>query len=131
MSSPQLSFSAIRPTDRPTSYRRLVRAVDDACDAVGLGVAAAAAGVRDTDLRGMLDGRNGRRLPAEVAAAVADVVGAGALRDAITTAVRELFGLVEPESDRDYIHRIEGALLNFGAPGADYLARCRREARRG
>jgi hypothetical protein len=114
----------------PTWHRRLLRATEDAVDALGLSVAAAAAGVRDTDLRGMLDGRNGRKLPTEVAAAIAQRV-TGDLRAAILDSIRGLFGLHEPEDDAAYIHRIEGALLTFGAPGGEALARCRREARRG
>lgn len=112
-------------------YRRMVRAVDDAVAVLGLEVAAGATGIAKADLRRMLDGRNGRRLPADVAAVVADRVGAGCYRDAILDAVRSLFGLHRPESDADYAHRLEAALLKFGEPGADMLARCRREARRG
>ena len=116
--------------DPGRSYRQLVRAVEDAIAVLGLDVAAGATGVGKSDLLAMISGRNGRRLPTDVAAVVADRVGVGAYRDAITAAVRELFGLVQPESDAEYAHRLERTLLRFGEPGADALAQARREARR-
>jgi hypothetical protein len=79
----------------------------------------------------LIDGRNGRRLDTRVAAIIAERVGAGIYRDAIVRAIKELFGLFEPENDREWAHRLEGALLCFGQPGAEKLAQCRREARRG
>lgn len=116
--------------DPSRAYRDLVRAVEDAIAVIGLDVAAGAVGVGKSDLRAMLDGRNGRRLPTDVAAVIARRVD-GSYRDHVLAAVRALFGIVDaPESDRDYIHRLEGALLRFGAVGEAELARCRREARR-
>lgn len=129
MSALSLDFG---PTERAANeYRRMVRAVDDAVAALGLEIAAGACGVPKADLRGMLDGRNGRRMSAEVAAVIAERVGPGSYRDAILDAVRSMFGLHAPEKDGEYIHRLEGALLKFGEPGGEVLARCRREARRG
>lgn len=116
--------------DPGRSYRQLVRAVEDAIAVLGLDVAAGATGIGKSDLLAMVQGRNGRRLPTDVAAVIADRVGHGKYRDAITGAVRALFGLVEPENDRDYAHRLESVLLRFGEPGASALAQARREARR-
>ena len=119
------------PTDRAAhDYRRMLRAVDDAVAAMGLDCAAGATGIPKADLRAMLDGRNGRRMPADIAAVIAERVGAGTYRDAILDAVRSMFGLHKPEDDAAYVHRLEGALLKFGEPGVEVLSRCRREARR-
>ena len=94
-------------------------------------VAAGAVGASKSDLRAMLDGRNGRRLPTDVAAVIARRVGAGVYRDRIITAIRALFDIADPpENDRDYVHRLEGAMLRFGSLGEAELAKCRREARR-
>lgn len=129
MSSLTLDFGAYDRTAR--EYRALVRAVDDAVAVLTLEVAAGAAGLSNkSDLRAMLDGRNGRRLPTDVAAVIAERVGAGIYRDSILNAVRAMFGLHQPESDALYIHRVEGVLLRFGEPGAAALAQARREARR-
>lgn len=128
MSSLMLDFGAADGAAR--AHRDLVRATDDAVGVLGLEVAAGAVGASKSDLRAMLDGRNGRRLPTDVAAVIARRVD-GSYRDHVLAAVRALFGIeAAPESDRDYIHRIEGALLRFGAVGEAELARCRREARR-
>lgn len=129
MSSLMLDFGAADGTAR--AYRDLVRATDDAVGVLGLEVAAGAVGVSKSDLRAMLDGRNGRRLPTDVAAVIARRVGAGVYRDRIIKAIRELFDIADPpENDRDYVHRLEGAMLRFGALGEAELAKCRREARR-
>lgn len=117
------------PSER--DYNAFVRAVDDACRVLTLPIAAGAVGMREGDLRAALDGRNGRRLDAKVGAVIAKRVGPGIYRDAIAAAIKELFGLYEREADGPYAHRLEGALLSFGAPGAEVLAKCRREARRG
>lgn len=110
--------------------RRLVLAVEDAVAVLGLGVTAGAIGGTATGLRDTLDGRNGRRLPVEWAAIIAERVGPGSHRDAILVAIKSMFGLVAPDSDAEYIHRLEQAFARFGEYGTDVLARCRREARR-
>lgn len=124
----QGSFGFVADPSR--AYRQLVRGVEDAIAVLGLDVAAGATGVAKSDLLAMTSGRNGRRMPADVAAVIAARVGSGVYRDAITAAIRELFGLVQPENDAEYAHRLERTLLRFGEPGADALAQARREARR-
>ena len=111
-------------------YKRLVRAVDDAVAVLTLDVAAGACGVSKSDLRAMLDGRNGRRLSTEIAAIVAERVGPGQYRDAILDAIRAMFNLYQPEDGERYALRLEMALLGFGEHGREELAKCRREARR-
>lgn len=129
MSSLTLDFGAADEAAR--EYRRFVRAVDDAVAVMSLDIAAGACGIANkSDLRAMLDGRNGRRLPADVGAVIARRVGTGEYQDAILDAIRGMYGLYAPESDAAYAHRLEGALLRFGEPGANVLAQCRREARR-
>jgi hypothetical protein len=119
------------PRDRAARvHKRLVTKVDDAVSALTLGVAAGAIGCRPPALRDALDGRNGSRLSSEWAGIIAERVGPGALQDAILDAIREQFGLYQPESDRDYIHRLEGGFLRFGEAGMAMLAQLRREARR-
>lgn len=110
--------------------KRLVLAVEDACAVLGLGCAAGAVGCTSQALRDALDGRNNRRLPVEWAALIAERVGAGAARDAILAAIKSMFGLIEPDSDADYIHRLEQGYAAFGAIGQAELSRHRRESRR-
>ena len=126
-----MSQKVFRFVDVQTAQKHLLRAVDDAVGSLGLGVAAGAVGLKDAQLRDMIDGRGGRRLSPDIAAVIASRVGDGALRDAILEAVRELFGLHQPEDDVNFIHRLKGALLRFGEPGAEMLRQCRKEARRG
>ncbi len=116
------------PSER--HYNALVRAVDDAAKAMGFSVAAGAVGLKSGDLSAMIDGRNGRRMDTKVAAVIADRVGAGIYRDAIVHAIKELFGLFQPDTDQQWGHRLEAALMSFGEQGSAKLAQCRREARR-
>ena len=115
------------------AYRKMVRAVDDAVQALSLEVASGATDIAKPDLRAMIDGRNGRRLPTDVAAIIARRIGPGVYQDAILAAVREMFGVVEvkPESDAQYIDRLEEGFLAFGEIGHEALAKHRKAARRG
>jgi hypothetical protein len=119
---------AMRPVDK--AYRRLVLAVSDAVEAVGLGIAAGRCGLRPQDLSDMLAGHKGRRLPTDVAAVVADMV-TGELRQAIQDAIKEMFGMHQPDDDATYIRKLEDGYAWFGPGGSDKLDKIRRAARRG
>lgn len=110
--------------------KRLVLAVEDAVASLTLGVAAGALGTTPSRLRDTLDGRNGSRLPVEWAAVIAERVGPGSLRDEILLLIKSMFGLIEPDSDPEFIHRLEGGYADFGEMGSKQLAKLRREARR-
>jgi hypothetical protein len=131
MMAPPLDFGAAAVVGE--AYRKLTRAVDDAVTALTLEVASGATDVAKADLRDMIDGRKGRRLPTDVAAVIARRIGPGRYQDAIFAALREMFGAVDasPEPDALYIDRLENALREYGARGRETLAQCRREARRG
>jgi hypothetical protein len=131
MIAPGLDFGAAAHVS--DAYRKLTRAVDDAVTALTLEVASGATDVAKADLRDMIDGRKGRRLPTDVAAIIARRIGAGRYQDAIFAALRDMFGASDPspEADEPYIQRLEEALLEYGTHGAETLTRCRREARRG
>lgn len=122
---------ALTPKERAEKfYRRYVLAVGDAVQAITLGVAAGACGVRSQDLHDMLEGHKGRRLPTDVGAVIAAMVS-GELRDAIVLALKEMFDLVEPESDAEYIRSLEAGYAKFGEQGGVVLGEIRRKARRG
>lgn len=125
-----LAFSA--SVEVAESYRKMVRAVDDAVQALSLEVAAGATDIAKPDLRAMIDGRNGRRLPTDVAAIIARRIGPGAYQDAILAAVREMFGAVDikPEADGPYIDRLQDGYAEFDEMGRSALARHRKAARR-
>jgi hypothetical protein len=127
MSQESLPVCGLRPI--ASHYRRYVLALNDAVDSVTLGVAAGRCGLRTQDLRDMLDGTKGRRIPADVGAAIQDMVS-GDLRAAIISALKEMHGLVEPESDADYIRRLEDGYSRMGEVGRVELARHRKDARR-
>lgn len=109
---------------------RLLAAVNDAVASMGLGTAAGACGVKPNVLRGALDGAGGRHFPTEWAAIIAARVGDGVLSNRIRQAIKALFGLHEPDTDPQYIHRLEQGYGAFGAIGGAELARHRRESRR-
>lgn len=111
-------------------YRRYVLAVGDAVTALGLTVAAGACGLRGADLHDMLEGHKGRRMPTDVGAVIAELV-TGEMRAAIILALKEMFGLVEPETDAQFVHTLEGGYARFGEEGGRVLAELRRKARRG
>jgi hypothetical protein len=127
MSQDSLPVSNLRPI--ASLYRRYVLAVQDAVDALTLGVAAGRAGVRSQDLSDMLNGVKGRRLPIEVAAPIADAVS-GDLQTAIHNAIKEMFGMVQPAADPEFIRRLEDGYSRFGEVGRIELAKIRREAHR-
>lgn len=123
-----LPFSPRQRAER--SYKRYVLAVGDAVTALSPTVAAAACGLRPSDLNDMLEGHKGRRMPTDVGAVVAEMV-TGDLRKHIIDALKDMFGLVEPESDADYIRRLEDGFSRFGELGRAELAQHRKAARRG
>jgi hypothetical protein len=125
----QESFGAVQMVPVASHYRRFVLAVTDAVESVGLGTAAGRCGLRPQDLSDMLNGVKGRRIPNDVGAAIAGMVS-GDLRAAIWNANREMYGMVEPESDADYIRRLEDGYARLGEVGRIELAKHRREARR-
>lgn len=136
MSATSLEKDADLPMEKTSvdkvigNNKRLMAALEDAVQSMGLGVAAGACGVKPNVLRGALDGAGGRHFPTEWAARIAARVG-GNLGDRIRQAIRELFDLTEPDTDPEYIHRLEGGYAEFGPQGTRELARHRRESRRG
>jgi hypothetical protein len=130
MSAGSLDYGAAEAV--ADAYRQMVRAVDDAVMALTMEVAAGATDIGKTDLRDMIDGRKGRRLPTDVAAIIARRIGPGRIQDRIHEALRDMFGIANRvvEPDGPYIQRTEAALLAFGVQGWAALALCRRQANR-
>lgn len=128
MSTGSLNFPPLARLDE--LEQKLRKKVANAIAAMGLDTAAGACGLKDSQLSDMVAGRGGRRMSTDIAAVIAERIGPGRYRDDIVAVVREMFALFQPESDGLYAHRLEGALLRFGEPGAEMLAQCRREARR-
>jgi hypothetical protein len=124
----RFAFSPRQRTER--AYKSYVLAVSDAVTALSPTVAAGACGLRPSDLNDMIEGHKGRRMPSDIGAIIAEMVG-GELRQAIIAALKEMFGMVEPESDADYVRRLEDGYAQFGEVGRGELARHRKAARRG
>ena len=114
----------------PGAEKRLMAAIEDAVQAMGLGTAAGALGVKPNVLRGALDGAGGRHFPPGWGAVIAKRVGPGQLSDRIRQAVKELFDMLEPEDDETFVHTLEAGYAHFGQAGVEKLAELRRKARR-
>ena len=113
-----------------TAYRRLLRTVSDAVDAIGLLQAAGACDARKSELNDALQGRDGRYLRVEWLMALIDIAPPdfkARIYEALSLWQGIAMGPVKPKSAEERLAEYETKVaVRFGAAGAELVEEMRR-----